>query len=570
MAAHGRHRLNDRRRTARRRGIAAVALGLGLAAATGHDVAWADTAAPSDNPAGPASPGVTGPKKPSIAHLLHHLQDASSTATKPARAGASDDIESANSAATEQDSVTDAPRTRSRRNAGDGDSPTGTAPKNLPARFAARAENRIAAALSASKQPGVDATAVDARTAAPETAITTTFAAAVVTPTTVTTPDPPGPLSPISKIIAAPGRFINVVLQTLDITTSSRGPQSPLDFAPIDEALFAAFRRTEDLFGLDKPPAVQPVISHQEYDLPDDAEKTPTVAQFLNAAAGEYVLGGSPAGLKPFTVDGKQLTSTNVLSGESAQAWVTPDNQIIIAYQGTTGGTNLLVDPLIAITQIVTDTQIIFTGTTPQAFHDSLAFEQQVESAATDQGYDKSDIFVTGHSLGGWEAQYVAQQTGLGGIGFEGPGINTIVPGNGADSGFVNVETYGDTAAYFATDLPGLQPFVPAYVPGGGSKPHYGSIIMIGDPTAAYPLMNAASLWGPNPVGDVIFAVDILGNFFEHHLPGMQAYNLDVDPDPGVVPWLGATTGDINDGWGELTIPELKAAASDAGVLITP
>jgi hypothetical protein len=229
-----------------------------------------------------------------------------------------------------------------------------------------------------------------------------------------------------------------------------------------------------------------------------------------------------------------------------------------------------LANPVIAVSQIITDAQVIFTNTTPQAFTDSLAFEQQVAAEAAKQGYSQDDIFVTGHSLGGWEAEYVAQQTGVGGIGFESPGINTTVPGNGANSGFVNVETYGDTAAYFATDLPALQPFVPPYVPGCGTKPHYGSIVMIGDPNATTPLVNAASLWGPNPVGDVIFVVDILGNFFEHHLPGMQAYNLGVTPDPGVVPWLGATMGPVESGYGDMTIPELQKAASDAGTLITP
>src|SRR6185312_9874741 len=100
------------------------------------------------------------------------------------------------------------------------------------------------------------------------------------------------------------------------------------------------------------------------------------------------------------------------------------------AYQGTTGGTNLLFHPLIALSQIFTDMQVIFTHTTPQAFWDSLAFERKVQAAAIEQGYTTDDIFVTGHSLGGWEAQFVAQKTGLGGIGFEGPGLNTSVPGN--------------------------------------------------------------------------------------------------------------------------------------------
>jgi hypothetical protein len=443
------------------------------------------------------------------------------------------------------------------------DSPLPTAAKSPSSPIASPAERRFARAGITAAAPA--ATPITAQA----NALTAKVAAAITSTTdTTTTPSPPRPLSPIAKIAALPGRVINTVLQALDLTVSSTGPKSPLNFAPIDEALFAAFRRIEAAVGLDETPAVQPVAT-ETYDGPTTAQ-TPTVSQFLNAAAAEYVLGGTPGGLQPFTVDGKQMTSTNVLSGESAQVWVTPQKQIIIAYQGTTGGTNLLFNPLIAISQAVTDAQVIFTDTTPQAFTDSLTFEQQVESAAAEQGYSTSDIFVTGHSLGGWEAEYVAQQTGLGGIGFESPGINTVVDGNGADSGFVNVETYGDPAAYLATDLPSLQPFMPAYVPGGGSKPHYGSIVMIGDPNATTPLINASSLWGTGLIGDAIFAVDVLGNFLEHHLPGMQAYNLGVSPDPGVVPWLGATMGPVETGWGDMTIPALKKAASDAGTLITP
>ena len=321
--------------------------------------------------------------------------------------------------------------------------------------------------------------------------------------------------------------------------------------------------------GLDATPTTQPIPPTMTYTGPTTA-LTPTVAQFLNAAAAEYVLGGVPGGLRPFTVNGVPVTSTNILSGERAQVWVTPQNQIIIAYQGTTGGTNLLFNPLIAISQIITDLQVIYTHTTPQAFTDALAFAQRVQADAALQGYSASDIFVTGHSLGGWEAEYVAQQTGLDGIGFESPGLNTIVAGNGADSGFVNIETYGDPAAYFATDLPGLQPFMPSYVPAGGSKPHYGAIVMIGDPNAVAPLFNASALYGYGPIGDLIFMVDTLGNFFEHHLPGMQAYNLDVDPDPTVVPWLGLPMGPVETGYGALTIPQLLQAASDAGQLIAP
>ncbi len=393
--------------------------------------------------------------------------------------------------------------------------------------------------------------------------------AIATTVTSPTIPVPPAPLSPIAKLIALPGHIVNTVLQSLDMTAANTGPQSPLNFAPIDQLVFAAFRRIEHAAGLDATPTTQPVPPTMTYTGPTTA-LTPTVAQFLNAAAAEYVLGGVPGGLRQFTVNGVPVTSTNILSGERAQVWVTPQNQIIIAYQGTTGGTNLLFNPLIAISQIVTDLQILFTGTTPRAFTDALRFEQRVQGLAALQGYSTTDIFLTGHSLGGWEAEYVSQQTGLGGIGFESPGINTIVAGNGANSGFVNIETYGDPAAYFSSDLPGLQPFMPTYVPGGGTKPHYGSIVMIGDPKAVYPLLNSSALYGYGPIGDAIFMLDTLGNFFEHHLPAMQAHNLDVAPDPTVVPWLGLPMGPVESGYGTLTITQLLQAASQAGTLITP
>jgi hypothetical protein len=294
------------------------------------------------------------------------------------------------------------------------------------------------------------------------------------------------------------------------------------------------------------------------------------VAQFLNASTAGYVLGSTPGGLVPLTVDGFQVSSTNILSGMVGKAWVTPEGQVIIAYQGTTGGTNLLFNPIITISQIIADLQVVFTGTTPLAFYDALRFANRVQAEAALQGYTSDDIFVTGHSLGGWEAQFVAQQMGLAGIGFEAPGMNSVVEGNGADSMFVNIGTYGSTAPYMSTDLPGLQPFMPPYVPGGGSKPHYGPIVMVGDPAAMTPLYNASTLWGKSLIGSAIFLVDFMVNFFQYHLPRVQAYHLDVTPDPGVVPFLGTARGPVLTGYGTLTIPQLMLAASNDGILFRP
>ena len=401
----------------------------------------------------------------------------------------------------------------------------------------------------------------DAVTAAPA-------AVSTVAPVEVTTPSPPQPLSPIAQLLELPGRLINAVLQALGFTASASHPPVPNGLGPINDLIFGAFRELERLIGLHRP-VVVPEVPTLTYDGPTSS-LSPTVAQFLNASAAAYVLGGTPGGLVPFTVNGFQLSKTNLFTGMVAKTWVTPEGQVIIAYQGTTGGSHLLFNPLITISQILADIQVIFTRTTPPAFYDALRFADRVLVEAALQGYTADNVFVTGHSLGGWEAQFVAQQLGLAGIGFEAPGINTRTPGNGADSLFVNIGTYGSTAPYMATDLPGLQPFMPAYVPGGGSKPHYGPIVMIGDPAAMTPLYNASALWGKGLIGSAIFMVDFLVNFFQYHLPGVQAYHLDVVPDPGMVLFLGTSRGPVHTGYGELTIQQLLKTASDDGILFRP
>lgn len=579
--------------------LAVLAAAVGIAAATSQNVAWAETGA-NDSKGSPTS--QSGPQKPGPAKPKPANTDKKDP-KKPGKKTGKDTSKDADKSDTKQDTATDTSATDPAKSGAEPEAKPDTKPDVKPATKPAKPpvaqkgsdsikpagdgkgkkapKLKPATATGSAKDAAVNATVASAATppaAATNTpapaktpAPTTRLAALSATTNTVgtlTTPTPPQPLNPIAKIIQLPGRIINTVLQVLDLTVAQTGPKSPFNWSPISEALFAGFRRIEDMLGLSKTPTSKPVVPELTYTGPTSGD-TPTVEQFLNASANAYVLGAQPGDLKPFTVNGFQMQTFNPLSGAVGKAWVTPEGQIIVAYQGTTGGTNLLFHPLIALSQIFTDMQVIFTHTTPQAFWDSLAFERKVEAAALEQGYTTDDIFVTGHSLGGWEAQFVAQKTGRGGIGFEGPGLNTSVPGNGINSNFVNIETYGDTAAYFSTDLPGLQPFMPAYDPTGGSKPHYGNIVMIGDPEAVNPLFNASALWGPNPINDIIFAVDILGNFFEHHLPGMQAYNLGVAPDPGVVPWLGSYTGPIND-WGDLDIYELQHAASDAGVLIAP
>lgn len=537
-------------------GVAAVLVSAGLVIAPGHGVAWADDTGSTSTSSGSDSAST---------------QDQSGEPKDQAEAESPEPEDTAAAPADDTSGLSvKEPKTGPRR-AGiearlDRDEPLTTRRVERSVRTSRSVSNGAPSAVLTIEVPTPQPVqpTVGARTAAPN-AVGAVAPSAVV----VTTPTPPKPLSPIATVLELPGRVINAVLQFLDFTAGASGPRSPFNIAPINDLLFGAFRELERLAGLHRTPTMQPVLPTMTYTGPTD-RPTPTVAQFLNASTAAYGWGTTPGGLVPLTANGFQLTSTNIFSGMSGKAWVTPQGQVIIAYQGTTGGTNLLVNPLITLAQIAADMQVILTGTTPLAFYDALRFARRVQDEAALQGYAADDVFVTGHSLGGWEAQFVAQQTGLAGIGFESPGLNTKVAGNGADSNFVNVAQYGSPVAFMATDLPGLQPFFPAYVPGGGAKPHYGPVVLIGDVEAMNPMRNAAAMWGKSLIGSLVFAVDFLGNFFQYHLMGVQAYHLDVDPDPGVVPWLGTRRGTVHIGYGELTIQQLLKAASDDGILITP
>ena len=581
-----------------RYGIAAVALAAGIACGAAPGIAWAET-----SESGAPSAAGTSAETAAPADVTKPDDDTQATRTGAATTAPTDDADELETPESEDaeidldldtdlDTDTDLdiaePGETPAEEPSDDEVPTATVPEDdaksnveqpdpgpaaepLTDRATFAVERPVATVSRVTAEPA--AAAVATLTEPDQPALTVTVeeqppalvgTAAVET----TTPIPPQPLSPIAQLLELPGRIINAVLEILDFTSYANSPTLPIGLGPINDLIFAAFREFERILGLWETPPPQPEVPTLVYDGPTDL-KTPTVAQFLNAAGAAYVLGGTPGGLKPFVVDGFQMSTTNILSGTVGKAWVTPEGQIIIAYQGTTGGSHLLFNPLIVVSQLIADLQVIFTGTTPWAFHDAYDFAQRVRAEAAGQGYADSDIFVTGHSLGGWQAQYVSQRTGLAGIGFEGPGFNTTVPGNGADSLFVNIATYGSTAPIMATDLPGLQPFMPAFVPGGGSKPHYGPIVMIGDPTASTPVYNAAALWGKGPVESLIFLIDFLGNFFQYHLPGVQAYHLGVTPDPGVVPWMGTRRGPVQD-YADLTIQQLLAQASEEGRLYRP
>ena len=282
---------------------------------------------------------------------------------------------------------------------------------------------------------------------------------------------------------------------------------------------------------------------------------TPTVAQFLNAANAEYTTSGTPPDMQPFMQYGLiPIAETNNTTGMAAKAYLTTQGQVIIAYQGTSGGDNLLNNFGILGAQLSAD-GTIYTGKISTAQTNALTFAQQVVQYANSVGIASSDVFVTGHSLGGIEAEYVAQQTGLGGIGFESTGIPTSTTAVGNGSNFINIVTYGDPVGSYASDVQGLQPYAPAYVPGqAGALPHFGQVVLIGDPSAQATLTKdvatfneAAAAKGQITGGNLGDLLNLAGGVINYHLPGVQAHDLGVTLSPVsfTADHIGVMTGPV-------------------------
>lgn len=260
---------------------------------------------------------------------------------------------------------------------------------------------------------------------------------------------------------------------------------------------------------------------------------TPTVSQFLNASNSTYALAGTPDGLTPFLHDGKQLVISDQVSGLAAKVWQTADQQVIIAFQGTTGGDNMLINPTVIVGQIAADLQAASLHVS-QAQKDAVAFTRFVVHEAGERGIDTNNIFVTGHSLGGMEASYVAQQTGLGGIAFESTGLPTDASAVGTGANFANVVTYGDPVGSMASDIQGFQPFAPDYKPGpDGTLPHYGHVVTVGAEADQQALAgHVAGLWDHTLIGNAIQLAEITTDFVKYHLPGAVAGDLGVSLSP--------------------------------------
>lgn len=167
----------------------------------------------------------------------------------------------------------------------------------------------------------------------------------------------------------------------------------------------------------------------------------PTLAELADAARSTLNEGFAPGpGLALLTgADGRTLTITSP-SGCTAAAYRDASGRVVIAFQATR-----------TRPQFDADLQILRGQADPAAFADALSFTRRVRAAATGAGL--SNVFVTGHSLGGTLAEYVAWRTGLGGAAFAGSGVPGYVAAGGEPGApFLSVVERGDPWANLASD----------------------------------------------------------------------------------------------------------------------
>ncbi|MCB5174568.1 MULTISPECIES: M10 family metallopeptidase C-terminal domain-containing protein [Microvirga] len=154
----------------------------------------------------------------------------------------------------------------------------------------------------------------------------------------------------------------------------------------------------------------------------------PSTSEFLQASFSVYTQGAKST-LPTFPPHGTPLTSLDVASGFYGAAFLSATGQVIVAFEGTDIGGFEDHKEFVAA-QILADA-MIYRGDIPPAFDRALDFTKKVVQYAANLGISRDDIFVTGHSLGGGEAAYVAAQLGLDGETFGAPGIpaSSIPPG---------------------------------------------------------------------------------------------------------------------------------------------
>jgi len=174
--------------------------------------------------------------------------------------------------------------------------------------------------------------------------------------------------------------------------------------------------------------------------------------EYLEASNVEYT-GIMPENgdLKPLLdKQGNAVVSDISGDGFQAQAFLDPNNNVIVAFKGSLPNPSA---PIGSYGQGSFDADAeLALGQIPAALTDAKTFMKAVVDAANFNHIAAQNIFVTGHSLGGAEAEYVMGSfpTLGGGDTFGAPGINVTGLDTAAD--LTDYVAYGDPIGNFGSD----------------------------------------------------------------------------------------------------------------------
>ena len=204
---------------------------------------------------------------------------------------------------------------------------------------------------------------------------------------------------------------------------------------------------------------------------------TPSITLLENAANATFWSSTltTAFGLSQMTSSAGKPLEVETANGCTAAAFTDGAGHVIVAFQGTTTAQQSLAD-----VELMGGT----SGSQIPAFQDALAFTKSVEQAAAAKGIAASNVYVTGHSLGGTLAEYVALQTGLGGASFAGSGVPGYQAAKTVPSNFVSFVAHGDAFANWSTD--GSEHVL---LGKGIHEDHYGQMVFLG-PSSADSLTN--------------------------------------------------------------------------------
>ncbi|WP_244424618.1 hypothetical protein [Methylobacterium nodulans] len=275
----------------------------------------------------------------------------------------------------------------------------------------------------------------------------------------------------------------------------------------------------------------------------------PTPSQYFDVAKWTYTQGQPyPSELTPFYLRNGQfdiLDNSTGLYGAAFKSQGT-DPYIIVGFEGTNLG-HFSDQPEFVTSQIAADFDI-YEGRIPPAFTEALNFARAVIAEASNQGIATDRIFLSGHSLGAAEAEYVAAQLGLSGTTYGAPGIiSSAVPDPGG-SLLTNNAEYGDPVAnYSFTPLPYESFFLQS-----DQIQRYGSAQFIGpadDPTAGRAILIGAGLaFAPGMSAEAKAAglVALAGAAAEFHLLDRYQTDLGITSSIPTPEWMQTlTAGDI-------------------------